>query len=214
MTSALDAVRYRAAVLSGRVFGPLLRPAIEERLSQIEFLAPASGRVVFLGDSITFNGMWDEWFPDIPTSNRGIGGDTICGVAKRLDSALIEPRAVSLLIGTNDLAGLGASVRVSDVADRMRALVARIRDQMPPSAPLLINSVMPRTSGFTTVVSRLNDEYQRIAAAADAEYVDLWPALATARGTLRSDYTRDGLHLNGAGYREWVEVLRPRLQSV
>src|SRR5436190_15226153 len=63
--------------------------------------------VVLLGDSITQG--WGEdfsfWFPGMKIANRGISGDTSRGVLIRLqgDVLALEPRAVVLLIGTNDL---------------------------------------------------------------------------------------------------------------
>lgn len=41
--------------------------------------------------------------------------------------------------------------------------------------------------------------------------LDLWPAPADPAGTLRSEYTRDHVHLTGEGCRAWVDVLRPVL---
>ncbi|MFE3054183.1 hypothetical protein [Nocardia sp. NPDC059239] len=52
------------------------------------------------------------------------------------------------------------------------------------------------------------------AAQADAVYIDLWPALADANGALRQEFTRDGLHLSGAGYAAWIEVLRPHIAAL
>src|SRR6266436_5567829 len=63
--------------------------------------------VVMLGDSIT-QGWGDDfsgWFPGMKMANRGISGDTSRGVLIRLkeDVLDLEPQAVVLLIGTNDL---------------------------------------------------------------------------------------------------------------
>src|SRR5256885_6694929 len=63
--------------------------------------------IVLLGDSITQG--WGEdfsaWFPGMKIANRGISGDTSRGVLVRLedDVLALHPRAVVLLIGTNDL---------------------------------------------------------------------------------------------------------------
>src|SRR5260221_10024311 len=63
--------------------------------------------VVLLGDSITQG--WGEdfsaWFPGLKIANRGISGDTSRGVLIRLheDVLALDPEAVVLLIGTNDL---------------------------------------------------------------------------------------------------------------
>ena len=196
------------------ILSPLLRPLMASiqsgRRSQFEALPSLADRVLFLGDSITEQGIWAEWFPELSTLNRGIGGDPICGVLARLDSAINAPRAISLLIGTNDLHGVGKSSAVADITVQMRELVDRIR-QMAPSAPLFVNSVLPRSTLFRDRIRSLNDHYQQIAADADATYVDVWPALAGPEGAIRPEFTSDGLHLRGAGYRAWTDLLRPHL---
>ena len=65
------------------------------------------GAVVFLGDSITQG--WGHGlgavFPGVKVANRGISGDTTRGVLIRLKEDVLDlnPRAVVMLIGTNDL---------------------------------------------------------------------------------------------------------------
>jgi len=64
------------------------------------------GAVVFLGDSITQG--WASLakdFPDLKVANRGISGDVTRGVLYRLKEDVLDlnPAAVVLLIGTNDL---------------------------------------------------------------------------------------------------------------
>ncbi|MGC0417936.1 GDSL-type esterase/lipase family protein [Embleya sp. AB8] len=183
----------------------LRKTSMHMRASQFARFPPPTGHVVFFGDSITEGGLWDEWFPDAAPVNRGIGGNTVADLLGRLDTAIDRPAAVFLLIGTNDL-GLGETV--AEVAAGMRELAARIRERAP-EAPLFIQSVRPRKAGFADRIRRLNTRYRDIAADADAEYIDLWPALADADGALRAEYTRDKLHLGGAGYAAWADVLRP-----
>jgi lysophospholipase L1-like esterase len=204
-----DRVLTTVAPLLGRI----AQRAREARRAQLEGLPAAPpGSVVLLGDSITEAGIWNEWFPEHRTLNRGIGWDTVGGVIARLDGALPDPRAVSLLIGTNDLTGLGRSRDVEDIAEQMQDLVRRIRERAPGAA-LLVNSVMPRSAWFAPRIRRLNEHYRTIAADAGATYVDLWPALADGDGQLRKELTTDGLHLTSAGYRAWVDVLRPQLAA-
>jgi lysophospholipase L1-like esterase len=193
------------------LLAPLSRRARAGRRAQLEGLPPAPpGSLVLLGDSITHLGIWDEWLPEYRTLNRGVGWDTVGDVFARLDKALPDPRAVSLLIGTNDLSGLGRSRDVDDIAEQTRDLVQRIR-QRAPEAVLLVNSVMPRSAWFAPRIQRLNEHYRTIAADAGATYVDLWPALADPDDQLRKELTTDGLHLTASGYRAWVDVLRPQL---
>ena len=62
----------------------------------------------------------------------------------------------------------------------------------------------------------LNRRYRELVAAAPehVRYLDLWPALATPEGALRSELTEDKLHLNGRGYAEWVGALRPIMAEI
>jgi lysophospholipase L1-like esterase len=196
------------------ICAPLLRRVLRtgqaRRESHFETVPAAPGRFVFLGDSITEMTDWGDWFPDLRTSNRGIGGQAICDVALRLDTSLIAPKAISLMIGTNDLHGLGKSSKVEDIADQMRALVHQIQ-QMAPSVPLFINSITPRSTHFRDRIIFLNQDYRAIAEESGAIYVDLWPAFAGADGAIRTELTTEGLHLSVAGYNVWTDILRPHL---
>lgn len=168
------------------------------------------GRVLFLGDSISGGGLWEDLFPELATSNRGIGGDTTSDLLDRLDSAIVDPVAVSLLIGTNDLHGTRSGRDTAQIAERADAIVGRIRAQAP-TADIFVHSVLPRTAFFADRIRALNERYREIAARHGATYVDLWPRFADASGAIRPELTRDNLHLSPAGYLAWTEVLRPHL---
>lgn len=192
------------------LFRGLLTTTQVARRSQFKALPANPHRVLFLGDSITELGIWDEWFPELATLNRGIGGETVAEVLARLDTAIMAPRAISLLVGTNDLGGLGRSRKVEDIAPQMRTLVAEIR-RLAPDTPLFINSVLPRSESYRDRIRALNGHYQQLASEFGATYLDIWPGLADANGALRAEFTIDGLHLTGAGYKVWTDLLRPHL---
>src|SRR5262249_6135029 len=64
------------------------------------------GRVVFMGDSITDGWPLDTAFPGKPYVNRGIGGQTTAQMLVRMypDVIALQPAAVIILAGTNDIA--------------------------------------------------------------------------------------------------------------
>jgi lysophospholipase L1-like esterase len=192
-----------------RLFRPLVKAQMAMRRDQFEVLPLPERRVVFLGDRITEGGNWDEWFPQYSTLNRGLGSDTVDGVRTRLATAINQPAAVSLLIGTNDLGGQGRTNKVTGIAAQFKNLLHEIR-ALAPHTRLVVNSVMPMRQKHADRIRELNEKYAVIAHDMNADYVDLWPALADG-DTLNAAYTRDRLHLNGHGYRAWVEVLRPHL---
>ena len=189
-----------------------LTPSIRMRGDQFAALkGRARADVVFLGDSITEGGLWSEWFPQLPLRNRGIGGDTTAGVLRRLDSAIDgDPRALFLLIGTNDV-GLG--IAVDEAVTNVDLILAAIR-RRTPGTRVFLQSVMPRDRRLASRVRTLNRRYRDLAMRHQATWVDLWPALEGSPGELRSEFSLDRLHLNGAGYRAWVHVLTPHIERL
>ncbi len=197
-------------ILAGRVssiFDPLMRPQQEHRRTQFAALGVEPGRVVFLGDSISEGGLWEEWFPSVQVLNRGIGGETSAQVLDRLDTAINEPRAVFLLIGTNDLTrGLTTDVIVRNVRDILQGIRER-----SPECVVFVQSVMPRTASRREELLELNQRLEALCGAAtpSCRFIDLWQVLATDAGTLNPGFSKDNLHLNGEGYRAWVNLIRP-----
>jgi lysophospholipase L1-like esterase len=202
----LGAVAWLLLGGGGRVVAERwLRPHREQLESQFGEFPLASGDVVFLGDSITEGGRWEEIFPSAPARNRGIGGDTSAGVLARLAQVTsAKPSAVFLMIGTNDLT-TGASVE--EISANVEAILARIRDESP-STRVLVQSVLPRGADYRSRVERLNARLAEIARDAGVEFVDLYPKfLDPSDGSIRNDLSNDELHLLGAGYRVWQTQL-------
>ena len=189
------------------IVSSLLRSTQTARRTQFDALGPSRARVVMLGDSITEFGIWDEWLPDTPIVNRGIGGEISSQVLARLSSAIDQPLAVFLLVGTNDLA---FGVAPLEIAHNVASILREI-ERVAPGTPVVVQSVMPRALVFRDEIVTLNLLFKNLVTNAPdhVRYLDLWPVLATPEGSLRPELTEDRLHLNGNGYREWVEVLRP-----
>ncbi len=190
-----------------------LRESIAARRSQFEQLIPRPGQFVFLGDSNVEQGAWNEWFPTLPCINRGIGGDTVKGVRMRLDSAINHPLGVSLVIGSNDVADFRGSRKVPEVADELHRLITDIKS-LAPSAALFLNSVLPRSRAMSDAIRSLNERYRDLAIKTETTYIDVWSVLSATDGSVRPEFTFDGHHLNGLGYRTWVDVLRPHVESL
>ncbi|QNG38802.1 GDSL family lipase [Geodermatophilaceae bacterium NBWT11] len=198
------AVTPIARALTERLVGP----SKAMRASQFAQLPTPAGHVVMLGDSITQLGVWEEWFAGRPVLNRGISGDTSADLLARVDTAVHDPVAVFLLIGTNDLT---IGVALQDIVANVRALLAAIEDRAP-GTPVVLQSVMPRTHRYRADIGVLNRAYRALAEeTTHVTFLDLTHALVDDAGDLRQDLSADRIHLNGAGYAAWVEVLRPEL---
>jgi lysophospholipase L1-like esterase/dienelactone hydrolase len=170
------------------------------------------GAVVFFGDSITQGwGSLAKDFPDLKVANRGISGDTTRGLRARLQGDVLDlkPKAVSLLIGTNDL-DQGGEPEV--VAKNVQALVAALH-AANPAMPVVINKVMPRGPKpelYPDKIRKLNALYE------DAfkndglvTFCDTWTLFDDGNGSCKKEEFPDMLHPNPAGYAKWTAALRP-----
>jgi beta-glucosidase len=177
-------------------------------------LSAASDRnaVVFLGDSITQG--WTSLakdFPNLHVANRGISGDTTRGVLYRVQAGVIdlEPEAVVLLIGTNDI-GLGASPE--DIADNVREILRQLR-KSNRKMPVIVCKVMPRADRNLHVeekIKKLNSLVDEIVKS-DRRFVrcDTWSIYVDEQDHPRREEFPDLLHPNAAGYAKWTTALKP-----
>ncbi len=187
----------------------MAEPNHQRWLSQFEALPLDPGDVVFLGDSITWGGSWHELFPDSAVKNRGIGGDTSAGVLARLDQIVAgKPSQLFLLIGTNDPM---IGVSQDTIVDNIVTIVARVNDKSP-GTQVFVQSLLPRSAGYRERIEALNSRLQ--ATVADqAVWIDLYPLMLDADGSIADKYSNDELHLHGAGYQVWSETIRHLIRS-
>jgi lysophospholipase L1-like esterase len=170
--------------------------------------------IVFVGDSITEG--WDTLqrdFAGLPLKvvNRGIGGDTTPNLLYRLQADVLDlhPRALVVLIGTNDL---GEHTSPADIADNLRQFHDQVRAAFP-TIPIAWCLVMPRKGdgAYPERIHELNGLLTRLAASDPRVTVcDTFTPLALPDGTSKSeDFNADHLHLNPAGYAVWRQTLYP-----
>lgn len=158
--------------------------------------------VVFLGDSITAQGLWSELFPDYTVANRGIGGDTSNGISKRLDSIIkSNPKIVFLMLGINDIA---QGVTVPDVFERYQQIVKRLINN---NIEVVIQStLLTNTDELNGSVNKLNGLLKELANKKEIVYIDLNETLAHA-GKLKPKVSPDGVHLYENVYLQWRDAI-------
>ena len=173
--------------------------------------------VVFMGNSITRN--WVKKNPDFWASHpefaaRGISGQTTVRMLERFhaDVVALHPRAVVILAGINDIAEKDGEIPLEDVAANIRTMcrIAKGNGIVP-----IVCSVLPcdtiawnkRIKPADKVVA-LNKMLKQFAADNNLVYVDYYTPMATNKGGLKTEYTKDGCHPEAAGY---IEVMNPAI---
>jgi lysophospholipase L1-like esterase/beta-glucanase (GH16 family) len=176
------------------------------------------GAIVFVGDSLTGN--WKTLkndFPGFKVANRGIGGDVSRGVLFRLQEDVLDlnPRAIVLLIGGNDLS---AHANPADIAANIEAML-KLVEAHDPKLPVLLCNIPPRDSpAAPTQPGTHQDVNQRISKLAKAfrqvELLDLLKAFAHDDGSPDLQFfTEDKLHLGPKAYARWTELALPFVKA-
>jgi lysophospholipase L1-like esterase len=169
--------------------------------------------IVFLGDSITqgWHDDFDGLFPELRTANRGISGDTTRGVLYRLpeDVLALNPSAVVLLIGTNDLE---EQAQPWTIASNYRLLIETLKKHNP-TMPVIVCEIFPSsgTKKRPAYLIRRTNQIIREAVADQPQVtvLETWKLFASPDNDAKADEFPDLLHPNNAGYVKWAAALRP-----
>ncbi len=152
--------------------------------------------------------------------NRGIGGQTTAQmlVRFRADVVAIQPKAVVILAGTNDIAGNAGPVTPETVEDDLAAMAEMARlhgikvvlasllpisDDKKDAAGLPVVRSVDRPPATLLAINRWMAEYARTNGHV---YADYFSAVVGRDGMLKAELTGDGLHPNAAGYAVMAPV--------
>jgi len=175
----------------------------EIRLAQFTSLPIQNQDIVFLGDSHIEMGEWSELFPELPVINRGIGGETTTGLIKRLEFINNKPDKILIMIGTNDI--LSECRQSQEILANYQKIVDYFDSQV------YVHSILPTRIGkFNHKIQQINGQLK---SQYSHKYIDLYSYLVDKDNQLDSDYTEDGIHLNGKGYLLWHKIIKPLLEE-
>jgi lysophospholipase L1-like esterase len=166
--------------------------------------------IVLLGDSVTAQGDWAELLPDWPIVNRGFAGYTSAQlVSGAREIGQVRPRAVVVLVGTNDIRDDRSAVWTGA---NVGEIVAQIQNASPETV-VVVQTVLPR-SDRPDAVRRANDAISSVAAEHDVPVLDLYAPFDDGSGGLRAADTTDGIHLSDDGYTRWAALLDAALSEL
>ncbi|MGB3005526.1 MAG: family 20 glycosylhydrolase [Chitinophagaceae bacterium] len=218
-----------AFLITSTVFAQVKQPSFpdslfstyyHQRVALFRALPQTKGDIIFLGNSITDGGEWNELFNDLKVKNRGVSSDRTISVLNRLDEVYSRnPAKVFLLIGINDLA---RNVSVDSVVKNI-IWIAELIKEKSPQTKLYVQSIFPVNESFgmfgghtkkKTEILQVNKALFDSAVRYHYNYVDVFSALTDSTGRLNTAYTNDGLHLTGAGYVKWKETIYDKVYDL
>ena len=175
--------------------------------------------IVFLGDSQTNGCEWHELLGRANVKNRGISSDVIQGFADRVKPIVDGRPAKVILGGVNDVSH---DLTPDSIAHAMRSLVRTIR-RGTPATKVYLQSLLPIDNSFKRykamfgkeqVIVETNKLLKRVAQEEGATWIDLYSAMVDPKtGCMKKGLTNDGLHLLGAGYLVWRDMILPYVEE-
>lgn len=186
-----------------------------KRVEYFSKLPVQKNPVVFLGNSITEVGQWQEVTAIPNVINRGISGDNSFGVFHRLDAILaLKPKKIFLLIGVNDIK---RGTPLAIIANNYERIIKKVTRESPGTR-LYLQSVLPvcepmLASIYDNIrnnkIISLNVMLKELAEKHRLPYVDLYHNLfMDENGQLIKTLSTDGLHLQPEAYILWAAYLK------
>jgi lysophospholipase L1-like esterase len=192
---------------------------VAKHQANLEVAKQGDANLLFMGDSIT--DFWrnpegayagkpvlDKYFGQWKVANYGIAGDTTQGVLYRLqdgEGAGIKPKAVMLMIGTNNTGRNSAA----EIAEGVGAIVLSLQNSFP-DAKILLLGIFPRgraTDPVRTTIAEINRTISKLHDGNRVHYLDIGAGFLDADGNIPQDVMSDGLHPTGKGYEIWAKAV-------
>lgn len=177
---------------------------------------PSSDRqVVFMGNSITEGWYHNDssFFKTHHFIGRGISGQTTSQMLVRFrkDVLDLQPKAVVILAGTNDIAGNTGDIELDNIMGNLASMAELAKAH---GVKVLLCSVTPafdypwsKGKQPNIKIPALNKMIQAYARKNHFQYVDYFSRLADERGGLPASLAKDGVHPTLEGYKIMEEIV-------
>ena len=191
-----------------------------EKLKRID----ESNRVVFMGNSITegWSNFDKDFFINNPFVNRGISGQTTPQMLIRFrpDVVNLNPKAVVILAGINDIAGNTGPMSLENIAENIISMaeIAKANNIKVYICSTLPAIDFPWSPGLEPgpKVIKLNSILKNYCDQNNITYVDYFTSMADDKGGLKvPEYTTadDLVHPNLAGYKVMEKIILSALKQ-
>jgi beta-glucosidase len=175
-------------------------------------------QLVFLGDSLTRRwedniGIWNKYFAAYHPVNFGVGGDCLENIKWRILNDELEginPKAIMVLAGTNNLDKDPEEVIVSGIEEIVGMIQAKLKD-----TKIVVLGLLPRNQteagiNYGKKIARINRQLAARFTGTEITFKDIGAILMNEKGRVSIAIMPDGLHLNDKGY----ELIGPELRKI
>lgn len=179
-------------------------------------------RIVLMGDSITefWLQIHSEFFEGKPYLDRGISGQTTAQMLIRFrqDVIQLQPDAVVLLAGVNDIAGNTGPTTPEKIFGNITSMVELAKAN---AIKVILCSILPANDFYwrpndkaAATIIQLNQLIKSYADKHHIPYVDFHAVMADASNGLPKEFSNDGVHPNLKGYQIMEPLLEKAIQQI
>ena len=168
--------------------------------------------LLLLGDSLVEWGDWTTLLPTLDTTNRGLAGETVAGLAQRLLDEVDPQRPpdhILIMIGTNDL------LMDNPYFPATYEIILQRLHLALPTVPIAVNSLFPMTTPMVDdrQIRKVNQELATLAGqTSGCSFLDGYQAFCRhCQPETRCCFLDDGIHLSGQGYKIWAAAIKAHL---
>ena len=191
----------------------------ERRVSHFAYLGVDRHDIVMVGDSLINGCEWHELLDNPNIKNRGINCDTAEGVRQRI-AVLAQglPNKIFIMVGINDISH---DIDAPTIAGTIIKSVQEIH-RISPTTRVYTHSLIPFDSsihytslaGKENTVREVNQTLLDCAEEYNYTFINIYTHFVSENCyKIDRAYSNDGLHLNGAGYDRWREILKPYIDE-
>ncbi|CAN5859296.1 SGNH/GDSL hydrolase family protein [soil metagenome] len=171
-----------------------------------------TNEIIFLGNSLTEHFPVTELMHDAHIRNRGISGEGIAQVINRLEEVTEgKPKKIFIEIGINDILN---DQHADSIKKKYSQLISKIREQSQLTV-IYLQSLLPtsfavngKTGAAMENIRLINAYLEQISDNKQVKYINLFDAFYDGKGLSPKYDSGDHLHLNGAGYLLWTDLIK------
>ncbi|MDP4115336.1 MAG: GDSL-type esterase/lipase family protein [Bacteroidota bacterium] len=171
-------------------------------------------KIVMLGNSITHGGNWPMLLNRNDVAERGVVSDVLTGFYKRVQEIYkLKPKIIFTEGGINDIYNNDSAEIVFGNYKKLIEDILMRNIKVVVQSTLYVSSKYNHYAEKNKVVSELNALLKQYCKEKQIEFIDLNPLLSP-EGTLKSEFTYDGVHLKGPAYLLWAEQVNGYLTKI
>jgi len=176
--------------------------------------------IIMFGNSLISRGNWQQLLSREDINNRGIAGDMLPCLCKRLKYLKNKNAKIWFIeAGINDLQRASGE----QLLDNYKEIVDFVKAENSIPVIVLINylskkvnAIKMHTTDYRVVnhkIKELNTLVIKYAQENNLDYIDLNPFIASDSLEIKDEYTTDGLHLSAAAYLVWAREITTVLKK-